>query len=147
MRTPWVPILLSSLALLTVAGGVAVGHFYWTSLRSSMGQMANSMSRARERQRDLLVELNRTQALMSFFTIGKDQCRAWTIKTTDNAFTAAGKIHTDIQQGFIRAETIDWKDFLDAGGFSQAQKKGVLRLEGKEYIPKDGEILHFRFNK
>lgn len=64
-RTPWVPILLSSLALLTVVGGVAVGHFYWTSLRSSMGQMASSMSVARERQRDLLGELDRTQALMA----------------------------------------------------------------------------------
>jgi ribosome-binding ATPase len=85
--------------------------------------------------------------LLSFFTVGKDECRAWTINKGDNALTAAGKIHSDIQQGFIRAETIDWKDLLETGGFSQAQKKGLLRLEGKEYIVKDGDILHFRFNK
>jgi ribosome-binding ATPase len=85
--------------------------------------------------------------LLSFFTVGEDECRAWTINKGDNAFTASGKIHSDIQQGFIRAETILWKDFLDSGGFSQAKEKGLLRLEGKEYIVKDGEILHFRFNK
>lgn len=85
--------------------------------------------------------------LVSFFTVGEDETKAWTVNTKDNAYTAAGKIHSDIQQGFIRAETIDWKDFLDTGGFSQAKEKGLLRLEGKEYIVKDGEIMHFRFNK
>ena len=85
--------------------------------------------------------------LLSFFTIGDCETRAWTINKNDNAYTAAGKIHTDIQQGFIRSETIDWEDFLEAGGFSQAKEKGLLRLEGKEYIVKDGEILQFRFNK
>jgi ribosome-binding ATPase len=89
----------------------------------------------------------RLMNLISFFTVGEDECRAWTINNSDNAFTAAGKIHSDIQQGFIRAESIHWKDLLDAGGFSQAKEKGTLRLEGKEYIVKDGEILHFRFNK
>lgn len=85
--------------------------------------------------------------LISFFTIGKNETKAWTIRSSDNAYEAAGKIHTDIQQGFIRAETIDWKDFLEAGGFPGAREKGVLRLEGKDYRVKDGEILQFRFNK
>jgi ribosome-binding ATPase len=85
--------------------------------------------------------------LISFFTIGKEETRAWTIQKNDNAYTAAGKIHTDIQQGFIRSETIDWQELLEAGGFSQAREKGTLRLEGKEYIVKDGEVLQFRFNK
>lgn len=85
--------------------------------------------------------------LISFFTVGSDETRAWTINNGDTALTAAGKVHTDIQQGFIRAETINWKKFLDSGGFSHAREKGLLRLEGKEYPVKDGEIVHFRFNK
>ncbi len=85
--------------------------------------------------------------LISFFTIGKNETKAWTVKSSDTAYEAAGKVHTDIQQGFIRAETIDWKDFLDAGGFHGAKEKGLLRLEGKDYGVKDGEILQFRFNK
>ncbi|UCH97058.1 MAG: redox-regulated ATPase YchF, partial [Candidatus Aminicenantes bacterium] len=85
--------------------------------------------------------------LVSFFTIGKEETRAWTINRNDNAYTAAGKIHTDIQQGFIRSETINWQELLEAGSFSQAKSKGVLRLEGKDYIVKDGEILQFRFSK
>jgi GTP-binding protein YchF len=85
--------------------------------------------------------------LISFFTIGKEETRAWTIKRDENAYTAAGKIHTDIQQGFIRSETINWKELLETGSFSQAKDKGVLRLEGKDYIVKDGEVLQFRFSK
>lgn len=89
----------------------------------------------------------RLMNLISFFTVGEDECRAWTIHKSDNAYTAAGKIHSDIQQGFIRAEAINWKDLLDAQGFSHAKEKGTLRLEGKDYPVKDGDILHFRFNK
>ncbi len=89
----------------------------------------------------------RLMNLVSFFTVGSDETKAWTIGNSTSAFDAAGKIHSDIQQGFIRAETIYWKDFLETGGFSQAKEKGLLRLEGKEYIVKDGEIVHIRFNK
>jgi GTP-binding protein YchF len=89
----------------------------------------------------------RLMDLISFFTLGSDETKAWTIKNSTNAYEAAGKIHTDIQQGFIRAETINWKDFIEAGGFAHAKEKGLLRLEGKDYIVKDGEILQFRFNK
>jgi GTP-binding protein YchF len=85
--------------------------------------------------------------LCSFFTVGKDETKAWTINKGDTALIAAGKIHSDIQQGFIRAEVINWQDFLQAKGFSQAKDAGTLRLEGKEYLVKDGEIVHFRFNK
>lgn len=85
--------------------------------------------------------------LISFFTVGKDETKAWTIRKGDTAYIAAGKIHSDIQQGFIRGETINWKDFLDSGGFNQAKEKGLLRLEGKEYVVSDGDIIHFRFNK
>jgi len=85
--------------------------------------------------------------LESFFTVGHDETRAWTITGGDSAWTAAGKIHSDIQQGFIRAEVISWQDFLSTGGFTQAKEQGKLRLEGKEYRVMDGEIVHFRFNK
>jgi GTP-binding protein YchF len=85
--------------------------------------------------------------LLSFFTLGTEETRAWTIENSSTAYDAAGKIHSDIQQGFIRAETIDWKEFIEAGGFHLAKEKGLLRLEGKDYVVKDGEILQFRFNK
>ena len=85
--------------------------------------------------------------LISFFSLGTDEVKAWTIKNSDTAYEAAGKIHSDIQQGFIRGETIDWQKFLEAGGFNQAREKGILRLEGKDYIVKDGEVIHFKFSK
>lgn len=89
----------------------------------------------------------RLMDLISFFTVSEVETRAWTIKDGDTAYIASGKIHSDIQQGFIRGETIGWQVFLDAGSFNAAKEKGLLRLEGKEYIVKDGEIVHFRFNK
>ena len=84
--------------------------------------------------------------LISFFTVGEDEVRGWTIKKGDNAYEAAGKIHTDLQKGFIRAEVIYWEDFIKSEGFKIAKEKGLLRLEGKEYIVKDGDIVHIRFN-
>lgn len=85
--------------------------------------------------------------LISFFTIGKQEVKAWTITKNTSAYEAAGKIHSDIQQGFIRAEVIRVDNFLETGGFSQAREKGILRLEGKDYMISDGEIIHFRFGK
>ncbi|MDR1873369.1 MAG: DUF933 domain-containing protein [Deltaproteobacteria bacterium] len=84
--------------------------------------------------------------LISFFTVGEDECRAWTLKRGDNALAAAGEIHSDIQKGFIRAEVVSYEDFKAAGGFPEAKKRGVFRLEGKTYVVKDGDIAHFRFN-
>ncbi len=84
--------------------------------------------------------------LISFFTVGEDETKAWTLEKGASAFVASGKIHSDIQKGFIRAEVIPWKDFLDCDGFARAKEKGLLRLEGKEYVIQDGEIVHFRFN-
>ena len=84
--------------------------------------------------------------LQSFFTVGSDEVRAWTIRRGDNAHTAAGAVHTDLQKGFIRAEVISFADLVALGGMSEARAKGKLRLEGKEYILQDGEIMHVRFN-
>jgi GTP-binding protein YchF len=84
--------------------------------------------------------------LISFFTVGEDETKAWTLEKGACAFVASGKIHSDIQKGFIRAEVIAWNDFLDCDGFARAKEKGLLRLEGKDYVVQDGEIVHFRFN-
>jgi GTP-binding protein YchF len=84
--------------------------------------------------------------LQSFFTVGPDEVRAWTIRRGDNAHTAAGAVHTDLQKGFIRAEIIAYQDLVALGGLAEARAKGKLRLEGKEYVLQDGEIMHVRFN-
>jgi ribosome-binding ATPase len=84
--------------------------------------------------------------LQSFFTVGEDEVRAWTVRRGANAFEAAGEIHSDLQKGFIRAEVVSYEDLVTLGGLSEARGKGKLRLEGKEYILRDGEIMHVRFN-
>jgi hypothetical protein len=84
--------------------------------------------------------------LMSFLTAGPQEVRAWTIKKGTKAPQAAGKIHTDIERGFIRAEVINYKDLLECGGTPQAKEKGLLRSEGKDYIMQDGDVVLFRFN-
>jgi GTP-binding protein YchF len=84
--------------------------------------------------------------LISFFTVGADEVRAWTIHRGSTAYEAAGEIHTDLQKGFIRAEVIPCEELIALGGLNEAKTKGRLRLEGKEYIVQDGEIVHIRFN-
>jgi GTP-binding protein YchF len=83
--------------------------------------------------------------LESFFTVGPDEVRAWTVHRGASAPEAAGEIHTDLQKGFIRAEVISYADLIAAGGMTEAKAKGRYRLEGKEYIVKDGDILNIRF--
>jgi GTP-binding protein YchF len=83
---------------------------------------------------------------ISFFTVGEDEVRAWTIKKGMTAKEAGGKIHSDIEKGFIRAEVISYKDFIDSGSIKVAKERGLLRLEGKNYIVEDGDIMNFRFN-
>lgn len=82
--------------------------------------------------------------LISFFTVGEDECRAWTIPVNTRAIEAAGAIHSDLQKHFIRAETIHWDQLLDAGSEANARSRGTLRLEGKDYIVKDGDVMHIR---
>ena len=84
--------------------------------------------------------------LISFLTYGKDECRAWTIRKGTKAPQAAGKIHSDIERGFIRAETINFAEMIACGSVNVAKEKGLLRSEGKEYIVKDGDMIYFRFN-
>jgi GTP-binding protein YchF len=84
--------------------------------------------------------------LISFFTIGEDEVRAWTIPQGETAHAASGRIHSDIQKGFIRAEVIAWDELLALGGLSKARSTGKLRLEGKDYVLQDGEVMQVRFN-
>ena len=84
--------------------------------------------------------------LISFLTVGKDEVRAWTVSKGTEALAAAGKIHTDIERGFIRAEVVAYDDFTAAGSMAGAREKGLLRLEGKTYVVADGDIINFRFN-
>jgi GTP-binding protein YchF len=84
--------------------------------------------------------------LASFFTVGEDEVRAWTIRAGATALEAAGVVHSDIARGFIRAEVIDWEALVEAGSLAEARRRGTLRLEGKDYPVRDGEICHFRFH-
>jgi ribosome-binding ATPase YchF (GTP1/OBG family) len=84
--------------------------------------------------------------LMSFLTAGEKEVRAWTIPVGTRAPQAAGEIHTDIERGFIRAEIVSYDALVQAGNMNAAKEKGVVRLEGKEYVMQEGDIVNFRFN-
>jgi ribosome-binding ATPase len=88
----------------------------------------------------------RLLGLQTYFTVGPKEVRAWTVRVGATAPEAAGEIHTDFQRGFIRAEVIAYADFIACGGESKAKETGKMRVEGKEYIVKDGDVMHFRFN-
>jgi hypothetical protein len=82
---------------------------------------------------------------MSFLTAGEKEARAWTIAQGTRAQQAAGVIHSDIERGFIRAEVVSYDDLMSAGSYAAAREKGLLRLEGKDYIMREGDVVHFRF--
>jgi ribosome-binding ATPase YchF (GTP1/OBG family) len=84
--------------------------------------------------------------LLTFFTAGKREVRAWTVREGSTAAQAAGRIHTDFERGFIRAEVISYDDFVALGGEGGAKEAGKLRLEGKSYLVREGDVMHFRFN-
>ena len=84
--------------------------------------------------------------LITFLTTGPDETRAWTLKKGSTAPQAGGAIHTDFEKKFIRAEVINWQDLLNAGGFSQAREKALIRTEGKEYVVQDGDVIEIKAN-
>ena len=114
---------------------------------------------AADEQREFLAELGLAEpsvdriirasyqllGLLSFFTVGEDEVRAWTVRRGTHAREAAGTIHSDIERGFIRAEVVEWDELLRQGSIAACRNAGSLRLEGKEYEVKDGEVIHFRF--
>lgn len=94
----------------------------------------------------LIAASYRILGLMSFLTAGEDETRAWTIKIGTKAPQAAGKIHSDFERGFIKAEVVNYKDLLEQGSLSAAREKGLVGMEGKDYVVKDGDVILFRFN-
>jgi len=88
----------------------------------------------------------RMLGLQTFFTVGEQECRAWTFHKGAKAPEAAGVIHSDFERGFIKAEVFDWKDLIRLGSEAAVREKGLLRIEGKEYVVRDGDCMHFRFN-
>ena len=94
----------------------------------------------------LIAASYRLLGLISYLTAGEDECRAWTIKVGTKAPQAAGKIHSDFERGFIKAEVVNYKDLLEYGSLAAAREKGLVGMEGKEYVVKDGDVILFRFN-
>jgi ribosome-binding ATPase YchF (GTP1/OBG family) len=88
----------------------------------------------------------RTLGLQTYLTAGPKECRAWTIHKGDTAPVAAGVIHTDFQKGFIKAEIVSFADLMEAGSVAEARSKGKVRMEGKDYVMADGDVVEFRFN-
>ena len=106
---------------------------------SEIGVSSGGLDRLIERSYDLL-------GLMSYLTAGQPEVRAWTIKKGTKAPQAAGKIHTDFERGFIRAEVVSFDVLMECGSMQTAKEKGLVRSEGKEYVMQDGDIVLFRFN-
>lgn len=94
----------------------------------------------------LIAASYRLLGLISYLTAGEKETRAWTIKVGTKAPQAAGKIHSDFERGFIKAEVVNYRDLLDCGAYNAAKEKGLVRVEGKEYVMKDGDVVLFRFN-
>ncbi len=104
---------------------------------SSYGLNESALTRLIRKSYELL-------GLISFFTVGEDECRAWTVERGTRAQRAAGTIHSDLEKHFIRAETIHWDKLLESGSEANAKAKGLLRLEGKDYVVHDGDVMHIR---
>ena len=94
----------------------------------------------------VIVGAYKTLGLCSYFTMGVEEVRAWTIHVGDKAPQAAGVIHTDFEKGFIKAEVISFDDLMDAGSVAEARSRGKARMEGKDYVMQDGDVVEFRFN-
>lgn len=106
---------------------------------SDMGLEKSGLDRLIKKSYSLL-------GLISYLTAGKPEVRAWTIKKGTKAPQAAGKIHTDFERGFIRAEVVSFDDLVACGGMTAAKEKGLVRSEGKDYVMQDGDVVLFRFN-
>ena len=117
----------------------ALGAEDAAAFRADLGLAEPGLDRVIRTSYDLL-------GLISFLTAGDDECRAWTIRRGTKAQQAAGEIHSDIERGFIRAEVVPYDDLIKAGSLAACRENATLRLEGKEYVVKDGEVVHFRFN-
>ena len=113
---------------------------------SDQAELLGSIGLEEPSTRRLVRASYRLLGLISFFTVGEDEVRAWTIKRGTSARDAAAKIHSDIARGFIRAEVVGWRDLIGIGSWAACQKQAKLRLEGKDYEVQDGDVINFRFN-
>jgi GTP-binding protein YchF len=113
---------------------------------SDQAEMLSALGLEEPSTRRLVRASYRLLGLISFFTVGEDEVRAWTIKRGTGARDAAAKIHSDIARGFIRAEVVGWRDLIELGTVAACQKQAKLRLEGKDYEVQDGDVINFRFN-
>ncbi len=109
-------------------------------------EFRREMGAERDGVADLLQRSQRVLGLISFFTVGEQEGRAWALAAESPALAAAGKVHSDIARGFIRAEVIGWQELLDSGSYAEARRRGLLRTEGKQYLVQDGDVLHILFN-
>ncbi|GAF95689.1 unnamed protein product, partial [marine sediment metagenome] len=107
--------------------------------RQDMGLTDPGVQRVLQQTFDLM-------GLITFYTVVGDECRAWTVPRGTPAQQAAGKIHSDMEKGFIRAEAIGWEEILGCGSLAEARKRGTLRTEGKGYVVQDGDVLHILFS-
>ena len=139
---------LTELAARPNAGAMAICGKVEAELAEMSDEEANEFLSSYGLKESGLVRLIRKTyellGLISFFTVGEDECRAWTVPRNVRAVEAAGAIHSDLEKHFIRAETIHWDQLLEAGSEANARAKGTLRLEGKDYIVKDGDVMHIR---
>ena len=146
-RSDWQRISASVVAVVVIMGLCLIPCLYaWFNIFSNWdpyGPDSTSNIRVAVTSEDEGYEL---LGLISFLTYGKDECRAWTIRKGTKAPQAAGKIHSDIERGFIRAETINFDEMMACGSVAAAKEKGLLRSEGKDYVVKDGDMIYFRFN-
>ena len=116
------------------------------SSRNCRPRRRPSSGTARRRFDTVLSGLFETVGLLTFFTGGDTETRAWTLRQGETALDAAASIHTDIARGFIRCEVINWRDLVEAGSRAEAARRGQQRLEGKEYVVQEGDVLNVRFN-
>lgn len=133
-------------------------HAQWVPISAEIEQEVSELDP--EEAKDFLADLGEEEpglnrlirsaysllGLINFFTVGEDECRSWTVHANTKAPKAAGKIHTDIERGFIRAEIVPAADLLALGSFNAVREKGLLRIEGKDYEIQDGDVAYFRFN-
>jgi ribosome-binding ATPase YchF (GTP1/OBG family) len=139
VRIPFAPTLLVKVCAKMESELSDLSDEEKTEMLNSIGVEESGLDKLIKASYDLL-------GLISYLTSGEDETRAWTIKKGTKAPQAAGKIHTDFERGFIRAEVVAYKDLVDNGSMVAAKEKGLVRSEGKEYVVQDGDVILFRFN-
>ena len=130
---------------IVTGGGSGLGRCNAHEL-ASLGAHVEIIGRRLERLEEVVRRLGDALDLVTFFTAGEKETRAWTLRRGQTALEAAATIHSDIARGFIRCEVVDWRDLVEAGSHAEAARRGLQRLEGRTYVVADGDVLNIRFN-